>query len=110
MPTILFALLFLREHTEPAAGRFDLWGFLCSGSGLALVLYAASEGPTYGWTSARVLVSGVAGIVLFALMVAIELGRPDPMLHLRLFGDRMFRNGSLAMFTAFGVLFGEIGR
>src|SRR5258708_4708468 len=32
-------------------------------------------------------VSGVAGIVLVALLVAIELGRSDPMLHLRLFGD-----------------------
>jgi EmrB/QacA subfamily drug resistance transporter len=102
----VFALLFLREHTEPAAGRFDFWGFLCSGGGLALVLYALSEGPTYGWTSPRVLISGVAGIVLFAMLVVIELGRRDPLLHLRLFGDRMFRNGSLAMFTAFGVLFG----
>jgi EmrB/QacA subfamily drug resistance transporter len=104
----VFALLFLREHTEPAAGRFDFWGFVCSGGGLALVLYALSEGPTYGWTSPRVLISGSAGIVLFALLVVIELGRRDPLLHLRLFRDRMFRNGSLAMFTAFGVLFGVL--
>jgi EmrB/QacA subfamily drug resistance transporter len=106
--TFVFALLFLREHTEPAAGRFDFWGFVCSGGGLALVLYALSEGPTYGWTSPRVLISGIAGIVLFAALVVIELGRRDPLLHLRLFGDRMFRNGSLAMFSAFGVLFGVL--
>jgi EmrB/QacA subfamily drug resistance transporter len=104
----VFALLFLREHTEPAAGRFDFRGFVCSGGGLALVLYALSEGPTYGWTSPRVLISGGVGIVLFALLVVIELGRPDPLLHLRLFSDRMFRNGILAMFTAFGVLFGVL--
>jgi EmrB/QacA subfamily drug resistance transporter len=104
----LFALVFLREHTEPAAGQFDFWGFLSSGAGLGLVLYALSEGPTYGWTSPRVLVSGVVGIVLFAMLVVIELGRPDPLLHLRLFKDRMFRYGSLAMFTAFGVLFGVL--
>jgi EmrB/QacA subfamily drug resistance transporter len=104
----VFALLFLREHTEPAAGRFDFWGFVCSGGGLALVLYALSEGPTYGWTSPRVLISGIAGIVLFAVLGVIELGRQDPLLHLRLFGDRMFRYGSLAMFTAFGVLFGVL--
>jgi hypothetical protein len=35
---LLYSLRFLREHTEPAAGRFDLWGFLCSGGGLALIL------------------------------------------------------------------------
>jgi EmrB/QacA subfamily drug resistance transporter len=104
----VFALVFLREHTEPAAGRFDFWGFVCSGAGLALVLYAVSEGPTYGWLAPRVLISGIAGIVLIALLVAIELGRPDPLLHLRLFKDRMFRNGSLAMFSAFGVLFGVL--
>jgi len=85
-----------------------LWGFLSSGGGLALVLYALSAAPTYGWTSPRVLISGIAGIVLFALLAVIELGRPDPLLHLRLFKDRMFRNGSLAMFTAFGVLFGVL--
>jgi MFS family permease len=55
-----------------------------------------------------VLVSGIAGLVLFALLVVIELGRPDPMLHVRLFSDRMFRNGILAMFAAFGVLFGVL--
>jgi MFS family permease len=40
--------------------------------------------------------------------VVIELGRPDPLLHLRLFSDRMFRNGILSMFSAFGVLFGVL--
>jgi EmrB/QacA subfamily drug resistance transporter len=104
----VFASLFLREHTEASAGRFDLWGFICSGGGLALVLYAVSEGPSYGWTSAPVVASGIAGIGLFALLILIELGRPDPLLHLRLFKDRMFRYGSLAMFTAFGVLFGVL--
>jgi EmrB/QacA subfamily drug resistance transporter len=104
----VFAWLFLREHTEASAGRFDVWGFLCSGGGLALVLYALAEGPAYGWTSAPVLAGGIAGIVLFALLAVIELGRPDPLLQLRLFTDRMFRYGSLAMFTAFGVLFGVL--
>jgi hypothetical protein len=71
-------------------------------------VYALSEGPTYSWTSPRVLISGGVGIVLFALLVVIELGRRDPLLHLRLFSDRMFRNGILSMFTAFGVLFGVL--
>jgi len=108
LAALLFTLLFIREHTEPKAGRFDLWGFLCSGGGLALALYALSLGPTSGWTSAPVLVSGIAGIALFTLLVVVELRRPDPMLHLRLFGDRMFRNGSLAMFMAFGMLVGVL--
>ena len=108
LAALLFTLVFIREHTEPSAGRFDLWGFVCSGGGLALVLYALSLGPTKGWTSAPVLVSGVTGIALFALLVVVELRRPDPILHLRLFGDRMFRSGSLAMFMAYGMLVGVL--
>jgi EmrB/QacA subfamily drug resistance transporter len=104
----VFAFAFLREHTERAAGRFDVWGFLCSGAGLALVLYAVSEGPAYGWTSPPVLMSAFAGIALFALLVTIELRQAKPLLHLRLFADRMFRSGILAMFTAFNVLFGVL--
>jgi EmrB/QacA subfamily drug resistance transporter len=101
----LFALLFLREHREATAGRFDLWGFLLSGGGLALVLYALSRGPDDGWRAINVLVSGVGGLTLFALLVAVELRSREPMLDLRLFADRMFRNANLAFFMVMGSLF-----
>src|SRR3979490_1162962 len=71
----IFALVFLREHTEPAAGRFDFWGFVCSGAGLGLLLYALSEAPTFGWTSPRVLISGIGGGVLSWLLVVSETSR-----------------------------------
>ncbi len=74
LATLVFALLFLREHKEPGAGRFDIWGFLCSGGGLALVLYALSRAPAHGWTSTPVVVSGVLGILLFGLVYAMLLG------------------------------------
>ena len=34
-------------------GRFDLPGFVLSGGGLALVLFALSQGPEKGWRSRR---------------------------------------------------------
>lgn len=40
--------LLLKEHREPRAGGFDLPGFLLSGCGLGLVLYALSHGPAKG--------------------------------------------------------------
>src|SRR6266850_1853679 len=43
--------LFLREEREGHAGRFDLPGFVLSGAGLALVLYALTQGPEKGWRS-----------------------------------------------------------
>jgi EmrB/QacA subfamily drug resistance transporter len=108
LATLVFALLFLREHKEPGAGRFDVWGFLCSGGGLALVLYALSQAPVHGWTSTAVVVSGLAGVVLFGILVVLELSRPDPILHLRLFGDRMFRYANLSMFMIYAVLLGVL--
>src|SRR6266850_409764 len=108
LATLVFVLLFLREHKEPGAGRFDVWGFLCSGGGLALVLYALSQAPAHGWTSTPVVVSGVLGIVLFGLLVMLELWRPDPMLGLSLFRDRLFRSANLSMFMVYAVLLGVL--
>jgi EmrB/QacA subfamily drug resistance transporter len=108
LATLAFALVFLREHREPAPGRFDVWGFLCSGVGLALLLYALSQAPAHGWTSPAVVISALAGVVLCGLLVILELHRPDPILHLRLFADRMFRFANLSMFMVFTVLFGVL--
>jgi EmrB/QacA subfamily drug resistance transporter len=96
----LIALRFLREHREATAGRFDPWGFALSGLGLALVLYALSQAPSFGWTSPRVLGSGLTGLACFGLMVMIELAVPEPMLALRLFADRMFRSSLLVFFLS----------
>ncbi|GAA0615570.1 MDR family MFS transporter [Kutzneria viridogrisea] len=87
----VFGLLLLTEYREPTAGRFDLAGFLLSGSGFALLMYALTEGASQGWTSPVILATGLSGLVLLAVMVVVELRVPEPMLDLRLFADRMFR-------------------
>ena len=103
-----FALTVLKEHTEEAAGSLDLPGFILSGAGLAMVLYALSQAPSHGWGSTVVVSSGVAGILCFATMVVIELNVSKPMLDLRLFTDRMFRSSSMALFLTAGGLLGLI--
>src|SRR5438105_5414469 len=102
---LLFGLLFLEEHREPAAGRFDLLGFLLAGIGLALALYALSEGPTRGWSSPVVLGSALAGLLLLSAFVVIELRVREPMVDLRLLGDRLFRTANLvSLFSSGGFL------
>lgn len=59
----LFGLVFLYEHHEPTAGRFDLPGFLLGGTGLTLALYALSKGPSTGWSSFTVLASSLGGLL-----------------------------------------------
>src|SRR5947209_19522136 len=86
----LFGLAFLHEHREPTAGRFDLPGFLLAGFGLALALYALSEGPTRGWSSPTILGSALAGLLLLGVFVVVELRRREPLLDLRLLSNRLF--------------------
>ncbi|HEX3948009.1 MAG TPA: MFS transporter, partial [Acidimicrobiales bacterium] len=80
-----------------------------SGSGLALVLYALSQGPQHGWASAPVLATLLAGLACFAVLVPLELRVHDPMLRLALLRDRLFASCNLTGafgFAAFlGILF-----
>lgn len=103
---LAFGLRFIREHTEPTAGGFDVAGFVLSGFGLAAVAYALNEGPRLGWTTPVVTLLGIGGIVSFALLVYVETHRPDPMLALRLLRDRMFRTANLVMFFAMASFIG----
>ncbi len=104
----IFSLMYLKEHTEPTAGGFDIWGFVLSGAGLASVLYALSRGPADGWTSWPVLASGIPGIACFVLLVIVELRLAQPMLDLRLFRDRMFRNANIVFFASSASLVGVL--
>ena len=81
----------LREHRETVPGRLDVVGFALGGGGLALVLYAVSEGSTVGWGSPAILASAGAGAIALTLFGRLERRRPDPLLNVRLLGDRLFR-------------------
>jgi len=100
--------IFLREHREGTAGPFDVGGFVLSGAGLALVLYALSEGPLRGWRSATVLSTGTAGVLLFALLVVVETRVASPMLTLRLYRERMFRNANIVLTLTYGSFAGVL--
>src|SRR3989440_9139542 len=77
--------------------------------GLALALYALSEGPTRGWSSPIVLGSALAGLLLLATFIVGELRRREPLLDLRLLGNRLFRTANLVSLVSsagfLGVLF-----
>jgi EmrB/QacA subfamily drug resistance transporter len=101
----LFGFFFLLEHREPGVGRFDLVGFLLAGVGLALVMYALSEGPTYGWISVSILSCAIVGLLVLGMFVFVELRTQKPMIDLRLFGDRLFCSSNLViMFSSAGFL------
>jgi EmrB/QacA subfamily drug resistance transporter len=97
---ITFGALFLRQVTESRPGRFDVPGFLLSGIGLGLLMYGVSEGPDLGWRSATVLGTVCAGLVLLAAMVVVEMRTAEPIVALRLLGNRLFRSANGVMIPA----------
>jgi EmrB/QacA subfamily drug resistance transporter len=94
---VLFGAFFLRHRVESHPGRFDLAGFLLSGAGLGLLMYGVSEGSNAGWSSPAILSGLILGATLLTLAVLTERRVADPMVAVRLFGDRLFRSGTLAI-------------
>ncbi|MFZ9629031.1 MAG: DHA2 family efflux MFS transporter permease subunit [Ilumatobacteraceae bacterium] len=95
---LVFGMVHLREHREASGQRLDISGFVLSGASLALLVYTLSEGPRAGWTSSLVLTTGLVGVVCAVLTVVVERRAPNPMLDLRLFGNRMFRQCNIVSF------------
>ena len=96
---VAFGLYYLEEHRSDAyrtaKARFDLPGLLLAAAGLASLTYGVCSGASQGWTSPAILGTLSAGTVLFAATVLVELHTTEPLLKLRLFQDRLFRDFNL---------------
>jgi EmrB/QacA subfamily drug resistance transporter len=93
----IFGVLFVKHEAESHPGRFDLAGFLLSGIGLGLLMYGVSEGPNLGWRAAQVLATGITGAALLVAMVLVELRVREPIVVLRLLGNRLFRSATVVI-------------
>jgi len=99
---LIFGLLFIHEHKEPNAGRFDVLGFVLAAFGFGLVTYALTEGPAHGWTDPGIVLPGFAGAVILIAFVGWELRAAEPMVQLRLLANRLFRSTLLT--SLFGTM------
>jgi EmrB/QacA subfamily drug resistance transporter len=106
---LLFGLSFLRPEPGESVGPFDIRGFLIGGIGLAALMYGLSDGPTAGWSSARIIVAIIVGLILLIVLVYQQLHAEHPLLTLHVFRDRLFRSGTgvtiVSSMAFFGFLF-----
>lgn len=104
----VLGVLWLREQTLESAGRFDAVGLVLSSGGLAALLYGLSLGPDDGWASASTLAVLAMSVVSFVVLVIYELRTAEPILHLRLFTERLFRTTNLAGLSIYAGFLGQV--
>ena len=105
---IVFGLLFLQEQRTEHPGPFDVTGFVLSGIGFAGLMYGISEGPQRGWSDPLVMLTIVVGVVLIAALVRNQLRKAEPLLRLRLYGDRLFRSSNVVIFLGTAAFLGVL--
>jgi EmrB/QacA subfamily drug resistance transporter len=87
--------------------RLDLVGLVLLALGVPLVTYGLAEiGATGQFSSPRVVIPIVAGVVLITLFVLHALRVPRPLLDLKLYRRPTFASASVAMFCLAAALFG----
>jgi EmrB/QacA subfamily drug resistance transporter len=94
------------DSRDPHAGRLDPVGALASTVAIGTLVYALIDAPERGWTSMPTLMTFMVAAMAAGMFVRWELRRDEPMLDIRLFADRSFSSGSLALAMLFFALAG----
>lgn len=91
----------LPESRAPVGRRvYDVAGAVTITSALVLVVFAVSEAPGAGWTSAQTIGSVLAAAILIAVFLRIETRSAAPLVPLRIFRSRTLVGGNLVLLTA----------
>jgi EmrB/QacA subfamily drug resistance transporter len=94
---------------DEAAGKLDVPGLALMATGLPALTYGIAEiGITGSFSSSRVIVPIVAGLVLIAVFVRHALRAANPLLDLRLYRRRSYSAASVTTFWLGASLFGAM--
>ncbi|MCW7946178.1 MFS transporter [Streptomyces hygroscopicus] len=103
---LALAVVLTTPRTEGTAhSNLDPLGTLLLTAGLVAVLFGIIEGPTYGWSSPRIVGAFVAGAVLVALFTVHALRTRAPLFDPRVFASSTLRAATLGTATGFFGLF-----
>jgi predicted MFS family arabinose efflux permease len=88
VPTAIFALRLLVNHSDPDRARIDLPGVLVASAGLFGLVYGLSNAETHSWTAPATILALAASPVLLIAFVFIERRANHPLLPLHVAWDR----------------------
>jgi EmrB/QacA subfamily drug resistance transporter len=100
------ALILIPADEKMSQGQsrrhFDLPGALAVTVGVTLLVYVLVHGPTLGWTSPLIVGGAVLAVALLMLFLVIESRSADPLMPLRMFGNRSLVTAMAITFTFMG--------
>ncbi|MCM2417410.1 MFS transporter [Streptomyces sp. RKAG293] len=104
IPIVVVALgacwILLPESSSPSTAKWDWWSVLLSFAGMASLVQGikmlAKQGPLHVTSGGMFLL----GIVLLVVFVRRQLRLPDPLVEVRLFTNRAFTLGAVAIVLA----------
>ncbi len=100
----LILLTRLQVPENPRGAHVDWWsGALCA-LGLGAIVFALIEQPNYGWDSPVIWITGVVGVVLFALFLLRQRESTTALMPLSLFRVRNFGWGNAVTLVVYAAL------
>ncbi len=105
VPTGIFALRLLVNHSDPERTGVDVPGLLCASAGLFALVYGFSSAETHSWTATETIVALVASPVLLSAFVVIESRVKNPLLPLHIVRDRARGGAYLSVLLASAGIF-----
>lgn len=108
--TVLIAGLTIASWRQPDSPRaplsLDLPGLLTLTAGLSLVVFGSMQASIVGWDHIGIWLCLVAGALLLAMFVVVELRARAPLIDVALFRGHAFTTFNVVVFAA---QFGKIG-
>ncbi|SFX01466.1 drug resistance transporter, EmrB/QacA subfamily [Thermoactinomyces sp. DSM 45891] len=105
---VIVGILFLEEYRKEVREHFDGKGFLLSIFGFSMFMYALTQGPSQGWTSPEIWITGVLGLSFMIALIFVEWRATDPLLDLKLLNEPLFRIMSIISACSAAALFGML--
>jgi EmrB/QacA subfamily drug resistance transporter len=96
---------FVRESRSERETSQDFGGAITVTAGLALLVYAVSKAPDYGWSSGRTLGSIAGAVVLLLAFLVIEARHRDPLMPFRIFRIQTVAGANFAGLLLGGIIF-----
>lgn len=94
---LVLGAMLIPEIKSEHPGRFDWWGAITSAIALFCILFALSEGSSWGYTSIEIILLLYTSAVFFSLFIYHQLTTKEPLLDLRVFKNLNFTLGNILL-------------